>query len=780
MHTNMQRAKVLLAQMSLKEKIAQLVSVWFEIAEDESITIRQAFSHHQHNPLSQQEILQDGIGQLSRPFGTVAKDVKKQAASVNKIQKYIIESTRLGIPAMFHEECLTGAMVSGATIFPSALNYGSTWDQTLIKEIATRIGKELRSLNVHQGLSPVLDVARDARWGRLEETFGEDPYLCGVMALEYVKGLQGENQVPLATIKHFVGHSASEGSRNHAPVHFGLNEMHNVYALPFEMVIKGTRVGSVMPAYHDIDGIPSSADKSLLDTLLRKEWGFDGLIVSDYEAIAQLVSDHHIADDFAEAAALALKAGMDVELPSFTVYIKGLEEAVERSLVTVDEIDAVVVRVLAEKYRQKVFEKPYVEIDAIELATNESHNLAVEVAEKSIVLLKNEGALPLTQETKIALIGPLADHPYAMYGGYTPPIHLQGSSTPEQTVPKRSYTIKKAIERLSKAEVMYEPGCVLYEGSFERALFFPGDVKDDDESQTKSLSSDTSFISQAVKVAKQADVVVLVVGDLVGLFNQGTSGEGSDSATLKLPGVQEELMDAVIATNKPVITILVSGRPYTIHSSVEHANAIIASWLPGEGGGEALANILFGKSNPSGKTTLSFPHTAGAMPFFYNHYKKSQGLPKQKAFGAQYPFGHGLSYTTFTYSDVKLTTPTITVDGEAQVELTLTNSGSFIGDEIVQLYIRDHKASIVRPIKELKGFARVSLKPQEYKKVVFTLPADHLSFYSGGRRIVEPGLFDVMVGSSSEVLAATHILEVTGELRVLPQKWRDTTTVEII
>lgn len=778
MSIHREKAATLLKKMHLKEKVAQLVSVWFEIHDEQTITVREAIPTYNHLPNPMEAALKFGVGQLTRPYGTIANDPQKQVKVINKIQRHLVENTRLGIPAMIHEECLSGVMSVGATAFPCSLNYGSAWDTELMKKIGMAIGDELRSMGVHQGLSPVLDVSRDARWGRLEETFGEDPYLIGEMAIAYINGLQGKNRQPLATLKHFIGHSGSEGGRNHAPLHSGMNELLNTYGLPFEKVLKHTAVGGVMPAYHDIDGIPCTSNVELVVDLLKKEWGFDGLIVADYEAIAQLEKDHHVAKDPAEAAALALKAGMDIELPGFTVFKKGLIAAFERKLITMEEIDRAVMTVLTEKYRQGIFDNPYIDEEGLELSSDEHHALAVEIAQKSLVLLKNEELLPLQRGKKIALIGPLGNHPYAMYGGYTAPVHLQGSAKWEETVPKTSKTIKEALE--TYAEVEFQPGCVIFESSIERSIFFPGEVEQQDGPLAKVPSTDTSRIIDAVKTAQNADVVVLVVGDLVGLFQQGTTGEGSDANTLRLPGVQEELMEAVLATGKPTVVLLVSGRPYTVNSAVKRAGALVAAWLPGQGGGEAIAQTLFGEKNFSGKTTLSFPFSAGAMPYTYNHSKKSGGLPRQSAFGARYPFGFGLSYTSFTYPVAKLKTDTVDLDGEVEVLVTVKNTGAVDGEEVVQLYIHDRHASLVRPVKELKGFARVPLKAGEEKTVTFTFKTDLLSFYKNGKRILEGGEFDLFIGSSSRDIHHSFLLTVKDGVRILDfNSWNDRSQVMI-
>ena len=780
MHTNLKLAYELVRLMTIEEKIAQLVSAWLEIAADGTFTVREYGGKGRDDTDRRTEVLGNGIGQLTRPYGTMAHEPKVQAKAINAIQHYLVTQTRLKIPAMLHEECLTGAMVRGATIFPSALNYGSSWDSGLVEEIGRAIGSELRSLGIHQGLAPVLDVARDARWGRLEETFGEDPFLCGVMGSAYVKGLQGDERRPLATLKHFIGHSASEGGRNHAPIHLGRRELLNIFGLPFEMVIQHTDIGSVMPAYHDIDGVPITCDAELLTTLLKEEWGFDGLVVSDYEAVIQLVGDHRLARDKAEAAALAFNAGLDIELPGYTVYKEGLFAAVEQGRVKVEAIDAAVARIIGEKYRQGLFDRPYIDEGAIDLGSSEHHSLAVKAAEASLVLLKNDGVLPLTERATVAVIGPLADHPYAMFGGYSPPIHLLGSVATESCVPEAARTVKRALENLLGTErVLYEPGCMLYEDSVERAIFFPGDVAEESEG-ARRISLDTSRFDDAVRCAQQADVTLLVVGDLAGLFGNSTVGEGSDVSTLPLPGVQSQLMERILATGKPVVLALVSGRPYDIGTAKEQAAAILSVWLPGQGGGEAIASTLAGMNNPQGKSTLSFPQCAGSAPYAYNHAKKAGGLPTQAEFAPLYPFGHGLSYTTFTYGDLSLSSEEVASDGSLTLSLVVENTGDRSGSEVVQLYSTDLLASIVRPVMELKGFAKVHLNKGERKRITFTLSAELFSFIGlGGGRVVEPGLLDIALGSSSEDLRLRCTIEITGEQRVLGRSWQSIPTVTV-
>lgn len=780
MHAYRKRALDLLGQMTLEEKVAQLTAAWLEIAADGSFSVKEIAFTKDRPDHDRETVLGLGIGQLTRPYGTYAANPRVVAKGINEIQRYLVGRTRLGIPAMLHEECLTGAMVPGATIFPCSLNQGATWDPSLMERVARVIGKEMSSLGVHQGLAPVLDVARDARWGRLEETFGEDSYLAGCLGTSYVRGLQGDRQAPLATLKHFVGHSFSEGGRNHAPVHIGERELLNVFGLPFEMVVKSAKPGALMPAYHDIDGDPCTASRALVTDLLKKRWGFDGMVVADYEAASQLFLDHHVARDMAEAAAMSIHAGMDLELPSSTCFKEGLVKAVERQLIDIAEVNASVLKILTEKFRQGVFDHPFIEIDAIEINTPDHHALAVEAAEKSLVLLKNEGVLPLVKDRKIALVGPLADHGSAMFNGYSVPIHLQGVAGDEATVPKWAKTIRQGLESLAgSSSVTYTDGCVLFEREFDKAVFFPGDVTDEDSLENQGLSSDTGKIREAVALAKASDVVVAVVGDMVGLFQHGTVGEGSDVTSLQLPGVQQQMLNALLDTGKPVVVIMVSGRPYHLGRATKEAAAIIAAWLPGEGGGEAIANVLYGRTNFGGRSPLSFPIHGGAMPYAYNHVKKASGMPRQREFGADYPFGFGLSYTRFSYGGFELDNESVPIDGQFTVSVTVTNEGEMAGDEVVQLYVQDHYASIVRPHIELKGFARVSLAPKAQVRIRFTVPTDMLSFMLDKQtRVVEPGTFSVHVGRSAEDFVWSKELEVSGKTRKLPMLWRMFTQVD--
>jgi beta-xylosidase len=777
-----ERARELLKKMNVKEKVAQLHSLWLNIEEDGSFTFRKAHDGFiEESSADPDSILRHGIGQITRPLGTRPVEAASCVRGLNRIQKYLVERTRLKIPALAHEECLTGLMAKGATLFPAAINYGSLWDEALMSEIAGAIGEELYSVGARQGLAPVADVSRDVRWGRTEESFGEDPYLAGCMTAAYVRGLQGEDRRVLATLKHYAGHSFSEGGRNHAPVRVGERELNDVFLLPFEMAVKLTDAGSVMPAYHDIDGEPLSSSRRYINEILRERWGFDGLVVSDYEAVRLLYAHHGVARDEAEAAAQALQAGMDVELPGFTCFGTGVEEALSRGILKMSTVDQAVARVLVEKFRLGLFENPYVEEDAITLNTPEHRKIAAEAAARSVVLLKNDGILPLEDKGTTALIGPLADDQLALFCGYSFPVHLIRAQRLMDTDTRYAQTLREALEgRASAGSILYSRGCQIFTERLLEAPVFPDDIDAERGQKKSTISMDESGFEDALAAAAEADRVIVAVGDLSGLFLTGTVGEGSDASSLTLPGVQQKLVDAILSLDKPTVIVLLSGRPYNLGEAFSKANAVIEAWFPGQEGAAALGGIIYGDINPGGRLPVSFPKSAGAMPYFYNHKLKSAGAPIQPDFGALFPFGHGLSYTSFEYSDFRLSHEKVRIDGEFEISCTVENTGKRAGDEVVQLYVRDLIASLVRPVKELKGFKRLSLKPGERKRVSFSLPVDLLSFtVSGTTRVVEPGEFEIMIGRSSADILFSETVEVAGKPRELAAKWRMKTEVSV-
>ncbi|MCT4704065.1 glycoside hydrolase family 3 C-terminal domain-containing protein [Enterobacteriaceae bacterium H20N1] len=769
-----ERVADLLSRMTPEEKFAQMHAYWLILSGDGNHRERTDLSDEFAGVAEQADLaerLKLGIGQITRPLGTHIVEAKEGVRAANRLQKTLVEETRLGIPALFHEECLVGLLCKDATLFPSSLNYGSTWDPELIERAAAAIGNEARSTGCHQGLAPVLDVSRDVRWGRTEETFGEDPWLVGMMATHYVKGLQGKNRDLLATLKHYVGHSFSEGARNHAPVHLGFCELNDTFLLPFEMAVKLANAGSVMPAYHDIDNQPGHSDEFLLTTVLREQWGFDGLIVADYGGVSLLHQHHGVSHDAAESAALAFNAGLDVELPKDDCA-RHLAQAVERGLITMEKIDEIVARVLKEKFRLGLFEHPYADENKIELQSESTVRIAREVATRSITLLENDGTLPLKGKPRVAVIGPTADDPLALLSGYSFPVHLIISDMLEQT--SQVVTPLEALrEQLGSDNVRYAKGCHIIEKRMAGAPVFPGD-SGGKPMQQSPVSFDTSLIPEALQIAEQSDVVVLCVGDLAGLFQSGTVGEGSDTDNLMLPGVQQQLLEELLATGKPVVVVMTGGRPYNLGGQEDKVAALLMAWAPGQEGGHAIADVLTGQAEPEGRLVVSVPKSAGAMPYYYNHKLKSGGTPFAFHFGSRYPFGYGKTWTTFEYGTLKLATATVeNQGGEVSASISVTNNGSAAGSEVVQLYIHDKVASMVRPVQELKAFQRVHLKPGETAVLTFTVPTDMLNFTRrDGQRVVEPGEFEVQIGASSGDIRSRGIVTVKGDTRIIKGNWR--------
>jgi beta-glucosidase len=776
------RVEDLLSQMTLLEKLAQMHALWLVLSEDGMHKMRPDASNDfsTGDPEKVKRLFVNGLGQITRPLGTIGVDPAKGVRALNRFQRDIVEGTRLGIPVMSHEECLSGLMAQGATLFPTPLSMAGTWNPDLIEKVGRAIGAECRSIGCHQGLAPVLDVSRDARWGRTEECFAEDPYLTGVFATRYVRGLQGEDRQILATLKHYVGHSASEGGRNHAPVHLGPRELADDFMLPFEMTVKGANAGSIMPAYHDIDGEPLHASRHMLTEVLRDQWGFDGLIVADYIGVTLLATHHAIADDKGEAAAIAFKAGLDVELPS-NECTPDLATALERGQITMGEVDEIVRRILTEKFRIGLFENPYADEGAIALRTPEALALAREVATQGTTLLENNGVLPLASAAKLAVIGPTANDPLALLGDYAFPVHLINSDATTDTA--HVITPLEGLRlALGKDRVSFAQGCYILETRGSGTPVFPGDMADHASLMLNSpVSTRTDLIADAVNAAAAADVAVLCLGDLSGIFQTGTVGEGSDVDSLDLPGVQQQLLNAVLDTGTPVVVVLSSGRPYNLGGREKDIAAYVMTHFSGEQGGHALADVLTGAADPSGRLTISVPRSAGACPYHYNHKFKSAGTPIARHFGSDYPFGHGLSYTTFAYSDLKLVSSEIPVEGgDVILSFTVANSGPRSGVEIPQIYVRDTVASLVRPIKELKGFGRVKLASGEKATITCKLPTDMLNFTgSDGTRLVEPGQFEIMVGASSDNIQLSTTVNLEGVAHHLPQNWRMNSHVEI-
>ena len=740
-HSTEERLHDLLSRMTLDEKLAQLGAVWvFELLDNSAFSPEKARAQIGH-----------GIGQITRISGATTLEPSASAELANRIQRFLVEDTRLGIPAIVHEECCSGYMARGATVFPQIIGVASTWEPEIVEAMTSVIRTQMRSAGAHQGLSPVLDVTRDPRWGRVEETFGEDPYLVARMGVSYVQGLQGPDweQGVVATGKHFVGYGLSEGGMNCAPVHLARRELYEVFLAPFEAAIREAHLASIMNAYHELDGVPCGSSRELLTEILRDRLGFDGIVVSDYFAIQQLFDFHHVAADKSEAARMALEAGIDVELPGTDCYGQPLRDAVQDGRVDPSLIDRAVGRILTTKFRLGLFENPYVDAAQVPrvLNTPEQRTLALEIAHKSIVLLKNEGnLLPLRKDlSSIAVIGPNADSVRNMLGDYAYPPHLEllMGESPIGAIPMISVLagIKRVVA--AKTTVHYAMGC---------------DV----------VGQSKEGFAEAIKIARESDVAVMVVGGRSGLTPQCTTGEARDRAEIGLPGVQEELVKAVFETGTPVVVVLINGRPLSIPWLAEHVPAILEAWLPGEEGGAAVADVLFGAANPGGKLPITLPRAVGQIPIYYRH-KPSGGRSHwyndyvSQSSKPLFPFGHGLSYTRFAFDNLQIEPRQVGATGSVQISVDVANVGERDGDEVVQLYVHDVVASVTRPIKELKGFKRVSLEHGEKRSVTFTLYASQLGFYDRHMDfVVEPGTVEVMVGSSSDDVRLTGEFEIAG------------------
>ncbi len=740
-----ERVADLLSRMTLEEKIAQLGSVWMGAAADgEGVAPMQDQFSHELAPLD--ELIKDGMGQLTRVFGTRPVDPATGMRALASLQARIMAASRFGIPAVAHEECLTGFAAWTATIFPTPLAWGASFDPALVRDMARAFGRTMRAVGIHQGLAPVLDVTRDPRWGRTEETIGEDPYLVGIIGTGYVEGLQSAGVH--ATLKHFAGYSASRAGRNMAPVSMGPREFADIMLVPFEMAIRLGGARSVMPTYDDIDSVPASADPWLLTTLLRGQLGFEGLVVSDYYAVSFLQLQHAVAADREGAAALALAAGMDVELPSVRCYGEPLRSAALAGKVAAEAVDQAAARVLRQKFDLGMLDPGWSPFPGeprdIDLDPPAHRALARRLAEESIVLVANDGTLPLARPAgpgqRVAVIGPLADDPLAFFGCYSMPRHLRGGTDGAGV---QVATVLGAL-REELAGVSYARGC---------------DVR----------GSDKSGFAGAVATARSADVIVAVVGDEAGLFGRGTSGEGCDATELRLPGMQEELLHALADTGRPVVAVLVTGRPYAIGGVAGRMAAVVQAFFPGEEGGNAIAGVLTGRVVPSGKLPVELPGSPAAQPSSYLR-SRNAGLHSGSSVDPTplFAFGHGLSYTTFEYSDLVVSADEVPTDGVVEVSCTVRNTGIRAGTEVVQLYLSDPVAQVVRPVRWLAGFARVPLSPGQARRVAFRLHADRTSFTGlAGSRIVEPGEVGVAVGGASDSLPLTGAFTLTGPVRTV-------------
>ncbi|ASR37064.1 glycosyl hydrolase [Prauserella marina] len=742
------RAEALLPLLTLTEKVAQLGSAWpGNDAVSGNVAPMQDVFAGGADGAGYDEAREHGLGHLTRVFGTVPRTVAEGTARIVALQRDIVDNTRLGIPAIVHEECLTGFATYGATVYPTPLAMAATFDAGLIERVASAIGRDLRSVGVHQGLSPVLDVVRDYRWGRVEETLGEDPYLVAMLGAAYVRGIQHEGIT--ATVKHFAGYSASRAARNHAPVSIGPRELRDILLPPFEMAIREAEAGSVMNAYVDLDGVPAAANSALLTGILREEWGFGGVVVSDYWSIPFLQTMHGIADGKGTAGASALLSGVDVELPERVCFGKELVELARSDDEVAAAVDRSVLRLLEHKARLGLLDPGWIPESAVdpEADLDSPHNraLALDVAEKSVVLLANDGTLPLAQQpegTAIAVVGPCADEALPLLGCYSYPNHVlprYPDLDPGISVP----TVVAALRtELPEATITTAPGCPVAE-------------------------PDRSGIAEAVALAESARLCVAVVGDKPGMFGEGTSGEGCDVADLRLPGVQHDLLRALLDTGTPVVVVVVSGRPYAL-GDYERAAALIQAFLPGQRGAEAIAGVVSGRISPSGRLPVQVPRLPGGQPGTYLQPRlggNSEGISNLDP-SPLFPFGHGLSYTEFHYGPPRLDSTTISTAGLIRVTVEIRNVGDRAGAEVVQLYLRDPCAQVTRPVRQLAGFARVELASGKGAEVTFAVHADRTAFTGTDlRRIVEPGTIEVFVGRSALDLPCAASFELTGPVR---------------
>ncbi|KTF67966.1 glycoside hydrolase family 3 N-terminal domain-containing protein [Sphingomonas sp. HT-1] len=749
------RVNDLLARMTLEEKVQQLVALWLNKGSIQD-------TKGEFDAAKASANFPNGLGMISRPYdrrgvtasestaaganaGDVNRSPEETARYVYAAQKWAVEKTRLGIPMLMHEEALHGLVAPGATSFPQSIGLASSFNPKLVEQIFSMAAKEARARGANLVLAPVVDVARDPRWGRIEETYGEDPYLVTQMGLAAIRGFQGST-LPLKsdkvfiTLKHMTGHGQPENGTNIGPASLGERTLRENFFPPFEAAVKTLPVMSVMASYNEIDGIPSHANKWLLTDVLRGEWGFQGAVVSDYFAIRELMTRHHMYKDPKDAALRAIDAGVDVETPDGEAYAN-LVALVKEGRLSQGAIDNAVRRVLRMKFEGGLFENPYPEVKLAAARTNtpEAVALARQAARESIVLLKNaQGLLPLDAKgiKRMAVIGTHAkDTPI---GGYS-------------DVPNHVVSVLEGMQNEAKGKFAVDFA--------EGVRITDHRVWSKDEVKLVPDSVNDQLRAQALETAKNADVVVLVLGGNEAISREAWADEHlGDSETLDLPGPQDQLAKELFALGKPVVVILLNGRPYAVNHLAEKAPALIEGWYLGEQTGTALADVVFGRYNPGGKLPVSIARNVGQLPIYYN---KKPSARRGYLFGDTtplYPFGYGLSYTTFDISAPRLGAPVIGIADKAMVEVDVTNTGKVAGDEVVQLYVRDDLASVTRPLLELKRFERVTLKPGERRTVRFELTPDDLALWNSEmKRVVEPGTFTLSAGPNSATLKSATL-----------------------
>lgn len=711
----------LIAEMTLAQKTAQLVGLWAGARRDDNAAPMQ--DQLIADGMHVEEFAAHGLGQLTRHWGTTPITVEAGTAELRRRQSALTERT--GIRALVHEECLTGVLAWGATTYPTPLAWGAAFDPALTERLSRRIGEDLRALGVHQGLGPVLDVVRDARWGRVEECIAEDPFTVGVVGSAYVRGLESAGVV--ATLKHFAGYSGSRAGRNHAPVSVGPRELADVHLPPFERAIRaGAR--SVMNAYNDVDGVPAAASADLLTGILRDRWGFDGTVVADYFAVRFLETMHGVAADGEDAAVLALSAGIDVELPTGSDYLAPLVAAVESGRIDESLVDRALRRVLRQKRDLGLLEPAEPEGDpTVDLDSATNRALAREMADASIVLLQNDGVLPLDagRTPRLAVVGPNADRFGAVFGCYSFVKHVLPRH-PEVDPLIAAPTVAEALRGRWPGEVDVVEGCAV-------------------------MDDDVSGIDAAVAAALAADVVVAVMGDDSGMFGRGTSGEGCDREDLILPGVQEQLLHALVETGRPVVLVLLTGRPYALGAAADRCAAVVQAFFPGQEGGPAIADALLGVTSPSGRLPVQMPRPGTPQPGSYLAPKLGSLTGVSSADPTpRHPFGHGLGYTTFVRDGLSVAETRVAVDGVVEAEVTVRNAGDREGADVLQVYASDPAAQVVRPLRQLVAFHKVRLAPGEAQTWRVRIPAAAFAFTGvAGHRIVEPGRIVLRVAADA-------------------------------
>jgi len=709
----------LIASLPLEQKLAQLVGLWAAAKRSDEV-VAPMQDTLVADSVNFERFAAHGLGQFTRHYGTRPIDAPAGRTQLAERQAWLGQ-TAPGIPAVVHEECLTGVLAWGATTYPTPLAWGATFDPGLIAEMAGRIGHDLASLGIHQGLAPVLDVVRDVRWGRVEECISEDPWLVAAIGTAYVSGLESRGIV--STLKHFVGYSNSRGGQNHGPVAMGRRELAEVFLPPFELAIREGGARSVMNSYTEIDGIPVAADVELLTGVLRDEWGFEGTVVADYFAVTFLQTMHAVAGSLEDAAVAALTAGIDVELPTGSAYLAPLAAAVESGAIDVELVDRALTRVLAQKEALGLLDGAPAVDGVIDLNAEGNRRSAAEVAEKSIVLLANNGILPLRSSPgTIAIVGPNARSVTGLLGCYSFVNHVLSRHPDFSTGVDIATVADAVIAEIGDWTVLEARGCDI-------------------------LTADSDGIAEAVEAALAAEVAFVVVGDQSGMFGRGTSGEGCDSADLQLPGAQRQLVEAVLDTGTPVVLVLVTGRPYLLDGLVERAAATVQAFLPGQEGAAAIAGVISGRVAPSGRLPVGIPGAASTQPSGYLHPILGGRTPVSSADPTpRFPFGFGLGYTTWSYGPIRTASDVVPTTGTVELEFDLTNAGDVDGVEVVQVYAHDPVASVTRPVRWLVGFGRVEVGAGQTRVVRISIAAAAFSLIDRDlERVVEPGAIDLIV-----------------------------------